>query len=215
MIVDDHPTLREGLAMLFEGQSDLAVVGQAADGQTALALCEQLLPDVILMDLLMPRADGIAALAAIHERFPHVRLIAFTSSSDAAMVRAALQAGASGYLIKTMELDDLAHAIRTVYAGEAVLAPEASRILIETVVQPPASAGRAERAERIGLGLTLHERQVLALMCAGHSNATIAEQLKLAPKTVRTLVAKIIAKLGVENRVQAVLLALQQQSPES
>jgi NarL family two-component system response regulator LiaR len=201
LIVDDHTMVRTGLATFIRIKADLEMVGEARDGQQAIRLCEQLEPDVILMDLVMPRMDGVAAIQAIRERWPQVQIIALTSFKDRDMVQDALRAGAIGYLLKDVSADALAEAIRAAHAGRPTLAPEAAQALIEV-----ARAG--DEGPETGHDLTPREREVLALLVEGLNNPQIGERLVISVTTVRSHVSSIFSKLGVSNRAEAVALAL-------
>ena len=201
LIVDDHSMVRTGLATFIRTKADLELVGEARDGQQALHLCERLEPDVILMDLVMPRMDGVAATRAIRERWPHVQVIALTSFKDKDMVHDALRAGAISYLLKDVSVDELADAIRAAHAGRPTLAPEAAQVLIQ--------ATRTTReGPELGHDLTPREREVLALIVEGLNNPLIAERLVISVTTVRSHVSNIFSKLGVSNRAEAIALAL-------
>ncbi len=202
LIVDDHAVVREGLRTFLELQDGIEVAGEAADGAQAVELAQQLEPDVILMDLVMPRLDGIGAIRAIRERAPQVRVIVLTSFLDDERLMPALEAGADGYLLKDVEPSELARAIRTAQSGEAMIAPTVAGRLLRTLARPrPAPAPDGER-------LTRREREVLELIAAGRSNKRIAFELGIAEKTVKTHVGHVLAKLGVTDRTQAALLAV-------
>ena len=199
MLVDDHAVVRSGLAAFLLAFDDLELVGEADSGEKALLLCEHVRPDVVLMDLVMPGMDGVAATRAIRERYPDVQVIALTSFREEEVVQGALQAGAIGYLLKNVSADELAEAIRKAHAGRPTLAPEATQALIHATTQPPAP----------GFDLTPREREVLALMAKGLSNPEIAQRLVVSPSTVKFHVSNILSKLDVESRTEAVALALQ------
>jgi NarL family two-component system response regulator LiaR len=198
LIVDDHAMVRAGLATFIEVDDGLALVGQAADGREALALCERHQPDVVLMDLIMPELDGVAATRAIRARWPETQVIALTSFQEKELVRDALQAGAIGYLLKNVSLGDLAEAVRAAHAGRSTLAQEAIQALIRVASQEPAP----------GDDLTEREREVLALLVEGCSNPAIAERLVISLGTTRSHVSHILNKLEVSNRSEAIAVAL-------
>jgi len=178
---------------------DLELVGEASNGQEALQLCDQVQPDVILMDLVMPEMDGATATQAIRERCPEVQVIALTSYKDEALVQQALEAGAIGYLLKDVSADKLAAAIRSAHKGKPTLAPEAAQALIRTATGGPAP----------GHDLTGRELEVLQLMVAGQTNLEIAEKLVVSRSTVKYHVSNILSKLGAASRTEAVAVALQ------
>jgi NarL family two-component system response regulator LiaR len=198
MIVDDHPMVRRGLAAFLKGNSGLQFVGEAGDGQEAVRLCDQFQPDVILMDLVMPKMSGALATRAIRAKCPQVQVIALTSFQEKELVREALEAGAISYLLKNVTADELAGAIRAAWAGRSTLAPEAMQALVQTANQEPTP----------GLDLTAREREVLALMVQGLSNPDIAERLVVTRSTAKAHVSSILSKLGVTNRAEAISLAL-------
>ena len=200
LIVDDHAVVREGLRTFLELQDGIAVAGEAADGEQAVMQAEALRPDVVLMDLVMPRLDGVGAMRELRRRLPGTRVIVLTSFAEDERLLPAIQAGAAGYLLKNVAPAELARAIRAAHAGEALLDPLIAARLVEAIAQP-AGEPAAER-------LTAREQQVLALIARGYSNKRIALELGIAEKTVKTHVGHVLAKLGVDDRTQAAVLAV-------
>ena len=198
MIVDDHAVVRSGLSAFFSVFPDLELIGEAETGDEAIVRCGLLMPDVVLMDLIMPGTDGVTATKVIKERYPLVKVIALTSFQEGDLVQGALQAGAIGYLMKNVTARDLATAIRSAYAGKMTLSPEAAQVLVQGKLQ-------AQEFET----LTEREREVLKLMVDGLNNAEIAERLVISLSTVKYHISNILSKLGVDNRVSAVTIAIQ------
>lgn len=198
MVVDDHTMVRRGLATFLNIYDDLQLAGEAENGEAAIQLCAEVLPDVILMDMSLPGTDGAIATHAIRQQFPHIQVIILTSFKEGKLIKTALEAGAIGYLLKDVSADELARAIRAAHAGRATLSPEAAQVLVETANQPPAP----------GLDLTEREREVLVLMIEGLNNTQIAGRLTVSPSTIKSHVSNILAKLGVASRTEAVSLAL-------
>ena len=198
IIVDDHPMVRQGLGAFLFIEDDLELVGEAANGAEALQMCEQTQPDVVLMDLMMPVLDGVAATRAIRERWPQTQVIALTSFQEKELIRAAIQAGAISYVLKSVSVDELAKAIRAAFAGQPTLAPEATQALIQAAREPDGP----------GSDLTEREREVLALLVEGVSNPQIADRLIVSVSTVRSHVSSVLSKLGASSRAEAVALAL-------
>jgi DNA-binding NarL/FixJ family response regulator len=186
--------------LILNAEPDLEVRGEADDGEAAVALARELRPAVVLMDIRMPRLDGIEATRQITAADPAVRVLMLTTFDLDEYVVAAFRAGASGFLLKTAPRDQLVAAVRTVHAGEALLAPLSTRKLIERFTSPPAEATALE-------ALTSRERHVLTLLARGLSNAEIAAELVVEPSTVKTHVARVLAKLDLRDRVQAVVFA--------
>jgi len=199
MIVDDHRVVRSGLSAFLLAYDDLKLVGEAGNGEEAVRLCAQVKPDVVLMDLVMPGMDGIAATKAIRERCPKTQVIALTSFGDQERVQAALKAGAIGYLLKDVSDVELVAAIRNAAAGRPTLAADAQRALIQAATNPKPP----------GSDLTEREREVLALMVKGISNDEIAAHLTVRPSTAKFHVSNVLSKLGVTTRTEAVAMALQ------
>ena len=198
MLVDDHAMVRRGLATFLKVVDDLQLVGEAESGEAAIQLCAEVLPDVILMDMVLPTMDGATATRAIRQQFPQVQVIALSSFKEGDLVKNALEAGAIAYLLKDVSADDLVRAIRAAHAGRVTLSPEAAQALVETANQPPVPA----------LDLTEREREVLALMVEGLNNTQIAGRLTVGPSTIKSHVSNILSKLGVTSRTEAVTLAL-------
>jgi len=197
MLVDDHTMVRRGLATFLKIFDDLQLVGEADSGEAAIQLCAEALPDVILMDMVLPEMDGAACTRVIRQRFPQVQVIALTSFKTGELVQNALEAGAIGYLLKDVSANELVRAIRAAHAGRATLSPEAAQALVETTNQPP-----------LGPNLTARELEVLALMVDGLNNTQIAGKLTVSPSTIKSHVSNILSKLGVASRTEAVTLAL-------
>ena len=200
LVVDDHAVVREGLRGFLELQEGIEVVGEAVDGRDAVEAATRLLPDVILMDLVMPRLDGVAAMRLLRESVPDARVIVLTSFLDDDTLLPALRSGAAGYLLKNAEPQELVRAIRAAYAGEALLDPVVAARLMETI----ASDGGRGPLDR----LTPREREVLVLIARGFPNKRIARELTLSEKTVKTHVGHVLAKLGVSDRTQAAVVAV-------
>jgi DNA-binding NarL/FixJ family response regulator len=204
LIVDDHAVVREGLRAFLELQDDFEVIGEASDGEGAIEQAEALCPDVILMDLVMPKLDGVSAMRAVRARAPASRVIVLTSFLDDERLMPAIQAGAAGYLLKDVEPSELARAIRAADAGEAIIAPTAAAQLVRAIADGGAAVvGPPER-------LTRREREVLELIVQGRANKRIAFELGISEKTVKTHVGHLLAKLGVSDRTQAALLAVRE-----
>ena len=200
LIADDHALVRSGVESVLSCHDDIEVVAQAEDGVAAVSLCKETKPDVVLMDLVMPRMDGPTAIEEILRWCPDSKIIALTSFTEEDLIEGALRAGAIGYLIKTISGAQLAAAIREADLGRPTLAPEASRVLMHAV-----KAGGARN------DLTSRERQVLRLMSDGLTNNEIAERLEASLSTVKAQVSSVISKLGASSRTEAVGMALRQQ----
>ena len=197
LVVDDHSVVREGLRMFLARDPDLEVVGEAADGADAVEQARHMRPDVVIMDLLMPVMDGIAATRVIRRELPETEVLALTSVLESASVVEAIRAGAIGYLLKDTQAFELRKAIKAAAAGQVQLSPQASAYLLGAVRMP-------EMPEP----LTPREMDVLRLLAQGQSNKGIARTLHLVEETVKSHVRHILAKLGVQSRTQAVLAAI-------
>jgi DNA-binding NarL/FixJ family response regulator len=207
LIVDDQPLVRAGLRVLFEGEPDIAVVGEAAHGEEALSLTRHAQPDVVLMDIRMPVLDGIEATRQIaaEERLAAVRVLILTTFELDEYVFEALRAGASGFLLKDAEPVELLQAIRVVADGDALLSPSVTRRLISRFVAAPEQRRSPERLD----ALTEREREIMALAAKGLSNDEIAELLTISPATAKTHVSRAMVKLGARDRAQLVVMAYQ------
>jgi NarL family two-component system response regulator LiaR len=198
LLVDDHMVVRSGLSTVLAVYDDLKLVGEAGDGEEAIRLCERLQPDVILMDLLMSKMDGVTAIKAIKVRWPQIQIIALTSFKEKEYVEGALKAGANGYLLKDVSAEELVNAVRRAVAGQPSLSPEAAQVLIKNVNQPSPTYQ----------DMTGREKEILALMVEGLSNNEIAERLFVSQSTVKFHVSNILSKMGVTGRTEAVALAV-------
>jgi NarL family two-component system response regulator LiaR len=198
LLVDDHMVVRSGLSTVLSVYDDLKLVGEAGDGEEAIRLCERLQPDVVLMDLLMPKMDGVTAIKSIKTHWPKIQIIALTSFKEKEYVEGALKAGANGYLLKDVSAEELINAVRRAVAGQPSLSPEAAQVLIQNVNEPSLSHPN----------MTGRELEILTLMVEGLSNNEIAERLIVSQSTVKFHVSNILSKLGVTCRTEAVALAL-------
>jgi DNA-binding NarL/FixJ family response regulator len=208
LIVDDQPLLRAGFRMILESEPDLEVVGEAADGEEAVATARRLRPDVVLMDIRMPRLDGVEAtrrLAGPRADDPIKVLMLTTFDLDEYVVEA-IRAGASGFLLKDVPPEDLIEAIRVIADGKALLAPSVTRRLLDKFAQRLPATGDQPKPEAVS-SLTERESEILALVARGLSNAEIAETLVIGETTVKTHVSRLLMKLGLRDRVQAVVFA--------
>ena len=202
LIVDDHDMLREGLASFLRAYPDLERVGEAANGSDAIRLCRDLQPDVVLMDLIMPEMDGVAAIQAIHQQWPEIRIIALSSFGEDKLVKSALRAGATSYLLKNIPAARLAEAIRATCVGLPILSPEITLSYSEKVETPVVPTGN---------DLTARELEVLSFMAAGMANAMIAARMNISIYTVKNHVSSILVKMGASSRLEAVSQAFQTQ----
>ncbi len=196
-VVDDHPMIRAGLAAMIDAEADFLCVGEAANGAEGVRLIPATGPHVVLMDLVMPQMDGIAAIALLKQQLPSTKFVILTTLVDAAAVQRAIAAGASGYLIKTASSQEMVSMIRSVVGGKRVMSAEATDAVISAAQRQPA-----------GADLTQRERELLALMTRGLNNQEIAAELAIAVPTVKFHITNILSKLHVDNRTEAVLAAL-------
>ncbi|GAA3761462.1 response regulator [Micromonospora maritima] len=203
LLVDDQPLVRAGLRVLMTDAPDLVVVGEAGTGAEAIRSARELTPDVVLMDLRMPGTDGIAATRDIVAAGGPTRVLVLTTFDDDEHVHAALRAGASGFLVKDMALEEILGAVRVVAAGDALIAPGVTRRLIAEFARRPAAAPRPRDLP----GVTDREREVLGLVARGLSNAEIAAELVISPATAKAHVARLFTKLGARDRVHLVIAA--------
>jgi NarL family two-component system response regulator LiaR len=204
LLVDDHAVVRQGLKAFLATEVDIEVVGEASNGREAVEQVMRLKPDVVLMDLVMPQLDGIGATAEIKASSPDVDVIAMTSFIEDEKVFGAMRAGATGYVLKDADPDDVVHAIRSAAAGEVHLDPRVARRLMEELhpsKQKPAPAQEA---------LSEREIEVLKLVAKGYSNQVIGEHLIISPKTAKTHVSNILSKLGLSSRTQAAVYAMRE-----
>ncbi len=204
VLADDHALVRAGLRLILEGEEDFAVVGEASDGEDAIVAVERLGPDVVLMDVQMPKLNGVEATRRIaHAAGCHSRVLILTTFEQDDYVFEALRAGASGFLLKNTPPEDLVQAARIVAAGDALLAPSVTRRVIEEYAQHPVAV-KTDHAVQL---LTDRERDVLRQLATGKSNAELADHLYLSESTVKTHVSHLLAKLGLRDRVHAVVFA--------
>ncbi len=198
MLVDDHNVVRSGLATFLRAYEDLELMGEARNGLEAVNLCHKHRPDVILMDLMMPEMDGIAATRAILEECPDIKIIAMTSFEEEALVQGVLAAGAISYLLKNVTSDELAKAIRDAASGRSTLAPEAARVLVQAT----------RPTKHPSWDLTEREMEVLKLVVEGHSNQQIADAMIISLATVKAHISSILSKLQVASRAEAIAFAI-------
>jgi DNA-binding NarL/FixJ family response regulator len=203
LLVDDHAVVRKGLRAFFDQLDDIEVVGEASDGSEGVALARRHRPDVVLMDLLMPNMDGVTAIGRIKAELPETEIVTMTSFIEEDKVTSALEAGASGYVLKDAEADEVAQAIRAAYAGEVHLDPAVARMLAQRMRNKKAPA------DDLVEPLTDREKDVLRLLGQGMSNKEIGTALFITERTARTYVSNILGKLGLASRTQAALWAVE------
>jgi DNA-binding NarL/FixJ family response regulator len=202
-LIDDHDLLRRGIKTMLETEADIEVVGEAADGADAVALVEEAVPDVVLIDVIMPNKDGIEATKEIKDAFPNIGVVVLSGHDERQFLFDALKAGASGYLLKTAELDEVVATVRSAAKGEAKLDPA-----LATQVLSEFQAYQKAEVSEVYQPLTPREREILQLMSEGLPNKTIASRLRISERTVTTHVANIYSKLHVNNRVSAIQEAM-------
>jgi DNA-binding NarL/FixJ family response regulator len=208
LIVDDHALFRRGLQMVLEGETDIEVVGEAGDGHEAVARAEQTTPDVVLMDVRMPRRSGIEATRAIKETQPSTKILMLTISDEEADLYEAIKAGASGYLLKEISIEEVANAVRSVHQGQSLISPSmASKLLTEFAAMVK---GRDERSQVPGPRLTDRELEVLKLVAQGLNNRDIGTRLFISENTVKNHVRNILEKLHLHSRMEAVVYAVRE-----
>lgn len=200
-IVDDHEIVRRGLRVSIETFADLHLLADAQNAEEAVTICKEHQPDVLLLDLVLPEVGGVEIIPRVQEVSPRTNIIALTNFKDRRTVQAAVEAGATGYILKNVGIDELAQAIRTASQGKSILAPEAAQILIEATYRKPEPGGN----------LTPREIEVLKLMATGLTNGEIGERLYISRSTVKNHVSNILMKLDVATRTEAVTVALKYQ----
>ncbi|MDM8518476.1 response regulator transcription factor [Anaerolineales bacterium HSG6] len=205
MIVDDHAVVRSGLSTFLLAFDDLDLVGEASNGIEALQKCAIVKPDVILMDIVMPKMDGPTATKAIRKKYPHIQIVALTSFKEDDLMYQVLEAGAIGYLLKNVAIDELANAIRAAHAGQSTLAPEATQTLLLAATHSTEEPSVADSL----YNLTERELEVLTFMTKGLTNPQIAKKLFVSRSTVRFHASNLFSKLGVSNRSEAAALAIE------
>ena len=204
LVCDDHELFRKGLKMVLEAERDIEVVAEAGDGEQAVAVVEQLAPDVVLMDLRMPRLGGIEATRVIRTQFPTTRIIVLTVSDEQDDLLGAVKAGANGYLLKEVSIEEVADAVRAVFGGQSLISPSlAGRLLGEFgPAGEPATGGAADPALAASPRLSEREVEVLKLVALGHDNASVGEQLSVPESMVRNHVANILVKLQLRSQIE-------------
>ena len=208
LLVDDHAVVRMGLKSFFDLLDDIEVVGEASDGSEGVAMARRLKPDVVLMDLLMPNMDGVTAIGRIKAELPETEIVTMTSFIEEEKVTAALEAGASGYVLKDAEADEVADAVRAAYAGEVHLDPQVARLLAQRMRQ------KKSPDDELVEPLTEREKDVLRVLGQGLSNKEIGAALFITERTARTYVSNILGKLGLASRTQAALYAVEHKLAE-
>jgi DNA-binding NarL/FixJ family response regulator len=204
LIADDHPLVRQGLRAVFDAEGDIDVIGEASDGRQALALAQELLPDVVLMDIKMGDWDGVTATRRVRMAVPSTKVVVLTNYDEDELVFAAIRAGASGYLLKEVRGRQLASAVRTVAEGYTLVYPSVAQRVLDEFAWQRQQAASAD-ADNILADLTAREREILALIAKGRSNKEIGGQLGIGERTVKTHVSNIFAKLQLSDRTQAAI----------
>ena len=199
LLADDHDMVRQGLAVFLQAFPDMELVGEAADGIEAIARCEELHPDVVIMDVLMPDMDGIEATQHIRSKFPNIQVLMLSSSKEEDLIKSGIQAGAIGYVLKNIGVQEFAKAVRDAYHGQSTLSPAVTQVLVAATARPPEP----------DYHLTERERELLGLLIKGLSNPDIADRLTISLSTVKFHISSILAKLQVSSRTEAVALAVE------
>jgi NarL family two-component system response regulator LiaR len=199
LLVDDHDMVRRGLAVFLEAFPDLQLVGEASTGAEAIDLCGEIRPDVVLMDVLMPEMDGVEATRRIRSTFPDTHVLLLSSSKEEELIKSGIQAGATGYVLKDIGINELAQALRDAHRGQATLSPAVTQVLVTATARPPEP----------DYHLTEREHELLKLLVKGMSNPEIAEHLTISLSTVKFHISSILSKLKVNSRTEAVALAME------
>ncbi len=208
VLADDHAVVRSGTRELLEQQHDLKIVGEASNGEEAVQLTGELQPDVVIMDVRMPKMTGVEATKKIKELYPHIRILVLTAHDDDEYVFALLQAGANGYLLKTAEIEELVRAIRTVASGQSALAPEVTGKVVAQLASGKSLPEPITEPEESYDGLTERELDILRRVGLGLSNKQIGKQLFISDRTVQAHLSNIFSKIGVSSRTEAVMYAV-------
>ena len=198
MVVDDHTMVRRGIATFMKIIDDMELIGEASNGEDAIRLCGELMPDVILLDIVLPDQDGVTVTRVIRKRYPTIQIIGLSSFQDEMLILNMMEAGAVGYLLKDVSADELSQAIRGAKTGHVTLSPAAARVMVHAANHLPG----------LGHDLTDAEKAVMSLLVEGLNNTQIAKKLVVSPSTIKTHVSNILSKLGASSRTEAVAIAI-------